>query len=195
MIKLNKDKNLITKEVPVLKGEHIILRKIKESDIDERFRIGRHNEFVHMCGGESISESQYPDRTVWEDWYEYNKDDKFFWIIEADGHCIGTAGFHNISDPDNSATYRIGIFDVNYHSKGIGTETTKLLLRYGFEVMKWHRIELKVLDYNKRGIRCYEKCGFRQEGILRDSAFIDGTYHSDIVMSILDYEYMDLYGV
>jgi len=55
--------------------------------------------------------------------------------------------------------------------------------------MKWHRIDLKVLDYNHRGIRCYEKCGFKKDGILRENALIDGKYYSDIVMSILDYEY------
>lgn len=58
--------------------------------------------------------------------------------------------------------------------------------------MKWHRIELKVLDYNKRGIRCYEKCGFKIDGILRENAFIEGKYCSDIVMSILDYEYEEM---
>jgi ribosomal-protein-alanine N-acetyltransferase len=52
-----------------------------------------------------------------------------------------------------------------------------------------HRIDLKVLEYNKRGIRCYEKCGFKLDGVLRDSAFIEGKYHSDLIMSILEDEW------
>ncbi len=67
-----------------------------------------------------------------------------------------------------------------------------MLLKFGFETMKWHRIDLKVLDYNLRGIHCYEKCGFKKEGKLRDSAFIDGEYYSDIIMSILDFEYQSM---
>ena len=55
--------------------------------------------------------------------------------------------------------------------------------------MKLHRVDLKVLDYNKRAIRCYEKCGFKIDGILRDSAFIEGSFHSDIIMSILEDEW------
>jgi ribosomal-protein-alanine N-acetyltransferase len=55
--------------------------------------------------------------------------------------------------------------------------------------MKLHRVDLKVLDYNKRAIRCYEKCGFKVDGILRDSAFIEGAFHSDIIMSILEDEW------
>lgn len=176
-------------KIPTIKGERIILRKIKPSDIDDRLAIGRHHEFVHMCGGETIAETEYPNRATWEKWYENQKDAEYSWIIEYNGKCVGTAGFHHISPEDNSATYRIGIFDSNLHSKGIGTEVTELLIKYGFEFCKWHRIDLKVLDYNLRGIKCYEKCGFKKDGVLRENAYIEGKYYSDIVMSILDYEY------
>ncbi|HBT64359.1 MAG TPA: GNAT family N-acetyltransferase [Ruminococcaceae bacterium] len=175
--------------VPEILGKDLILRRIQLSDIEDRFKIGRHHEFVHMCGGESLLKPEFPDKSVWVNWYESNKDTEYSWIIEKNGHCIGSAGFHHISTADNSATYRIGIFDPLYQSKGVGTEVTKLLLKYGFEQMKWHRIDLRVLEYNLRGIRCYEKCGFKKDGMLRENAFVEGKYYSDIVMSILDYEY------
>lgn len=178
--------------VPTLRGAQVILRKIREGDIDDRLAIGRHHEFVHMCGGETLPQPEYPERRVWEAWYESQKDAPFSWVIEYDGRCIGMAGFHALSPEDRSARYRIGIFDVRCHSRGIGTEVTRLLLEYGFRTMKWHRIDLKVLEYNRRAIRCYEKCGFQQEGLLRESAWIEGGYYADIIMSILDYEYADL---
>ncbi len=176
-------------EVPTIIGEKIVLRKIAPKDIEDRYRIGRHHEFVHMCGGESLKTPEYPDKSVWEDWYHRKKDEEYLWIIEKDGHCIGTAGFHHISNDDHCATYRIGIFDPACHARGIGTEVTMLLLEYGFRKMNWHRIELRVLDYNVRGIRCYEKCGFKKDGVLRENACIEGKYYSDLIMSILDYEY------
>lgn len=178
--------------IPTIWGNTVKLRQIKESDIDDRLSIGRQHEFVHMCGGETIQNTEYPPREVWVKWYEANKDKDFNWIIEYNGRCIGAVGFHHISTEDNSATYRIGIFDSTCHSKGIGTEVTKLLLDYAFSNFKWHRIDLKVLDYNLRGIKCYEKCGFKKDGVLRESAYIEGKYYSDIIMSILDYEYLTL---
>ena len=177
------------KTVPTITGEKITLRKIRETDIDDRLTIGRHNEFVHMCGGDSLATPEYPKRSVWENWYNRVKGQEYTWIIDLNGRCIGTAGFHNISQQDHSATYRIGIFDVQYLSKGIGSEVTRLLLAYGFQVKKWHRIELRVLEYNHRAIRCYEKCGFKIDGVLRENAYIEGKYCSDIVMSILECEY------
>ena len=180
------------KKIPVLRGSRITLRGVRESDIDDRLRIGRHHEFIHMCGGETLPEPEYPDRTVWEDWYNAVKEDPYAWIIELDGRCIGTAGFHQIAEEDRCATYRIGIFDPACMSNGYGTEATKLLVRYGFEEMHLHRIELKVLDYNRRGIRCYEKCGFSVDGILRENALIEGKFYSDIVMSLLEPEFRAL---
>ena len=46
-----------------------------------------------------------------------------------------------------------------------------------------------VLEYNHRAIACYKKCGFVQECVLRETAFVDGVWHDDILMSILEDEY------
>lgn len=175
--------------LPELSHQNVLLRNAKPSDIDDRFQIGRHHEFVHMCGGESLERPDYPPRSAWESWYENRKNAEYSWVIDVDGRCVGTAGFHQISKEDNSARYRIGIFDPALYGRGIGTAVTMLLLQYGFETMGLHRIDLKVLDYNHRAIRCYEKCGFQREGVLRESAYIEGKYYADILMGILDWEF------
>ena len=74
--------------------------------------------------------------------------------MEADVHCIGYTNFTTYQKPIVRRVYRIGIFDPNYQAKGLGTETTRLLLAYGFEIIQWYRIELRVLKYNHRAIRC-----------------------------------------
>lgn len=181
---------------PQLQGKQVLLRSVRKSDIDDRTAIGRHHEFVHMCGGESLPAPEFPDREVWENWYldqKRREENEYSWMIELEGRCIGCAGLHHFSAADKSATYRIGIFDPQHHSQGIGTEVTKLILQFGFETLRLHRIDLKVLDYNHRAIRCYEKCGFQTDGILRESAYIEGKFYSDIIMSILEDDYRNFY--
>lgn len=72
---------------------------------------------------------------------------------------------------------------------GIGTKVSAAVVNYGFEYLKLHKIYLRVLKYNTRAIKAYEKVGFIIEGEERDSAFIKGEYYNDIHMGILKSEF------
>lgn len=91
---------------------------------------------------------------------------------------------------DNKAKFSIEIYDNKFYGYGIGTEITKLVLNYAFEILGYHKVYLRVLEYNKRAIKCYENCGFIKEGIDREGAFINGSYFSDIYMGILSYDFL-----
>ena len=109
--------------------------------------------------------------------------------IETEGRLIGTAGFKNIDWITRSAEYGIAIYDSSYWNKGIGTEATKLMLKYGFEYLNLNRIWLRVFENNSRALRVYEKCGFIQEGRERQGRYYKGHYWDVIHMSILAEEY------
>lgn len=106
-----------------------------------------------------------------------------------DGLYIGTIRLHGINATDRRARLAIGIFDRQFWSHGYGTEAILLLLDHAFSTMGMHRVDLRVLAYNTRAIRAYEKCGFVREGVERESALVDGVWHDDIIMSILAHEY------
>ncbi len=55
--------------------------------------------------------------------------------------------------------------------------------------MNLHRVSLRVLDYNVRAQRCYEKCGFLVEGRARQERFRDGRWCDEILMAILQHEF------
>lgn len=105
------------------------------------------------------------------------------------GLCIGGIRLHSIAETDRRARLAIGIFDRRFWSHGYGTEAIRLLLAYAFSTMGLHRVDLRVLAYNTRAIRAYEKCGFIREGIERESALVDGVWHDDIIMSVLEHEF------
>lgn len=177
--------------VPVLRGARILLRPAVPGDIDDRHAVGSPDEFVYNCGGNRSENDPHPPRSVWEAWYGRQRQSPHTWHIEHEGRCIGACRLHHLSEPDRSATFAIGLFDVSRLSRGIGTEAGELVLAYAFDVLGLHRVDLKVLDYNGRAIRCYEKCGFRKDGLLRENAFIEGKFASDWVMSILEHEWRE----
>lgn len=107
----------------------------------------------------------------------------------ADRKYIGGIGLHNINWLSRNARLGIVIGDKEYWGRGFGTDAVKLLLGLAFEKMGLHRVELVVFTFNQRAITCYEKCGFRREGVLRDYVFKLGAFRDAVMMSILASEY------
>ena len=79
------------------------------------------------------------------------------------------------------------IGDTEYLGKGYGSEAVSMLAQFGFNDLNLHRIYLQVFASNQRAINAYNKCGFKQEGIARESAFIDGSWEDIITMGILEH--------
>lgn len=102
---------------------------------------------------------------------------------------IGTCGLHSHRDIYRSWEFRILIFDPRWIGKGIGEEATRLTVDYGFKRLNAHRIWLGVNEQNKGAVRCYEKVGFRLEGVLRDEIFVFGKYVNALRMGILEGEW------
>lgn len=55
--------------------------------------------------------------------------------------------------------------------------------------MNLHRVWLRVYSNNVRAIASYEKCGFKREGVLRETRWINGRYYDTVMMGILDEDY------
>jgi [ribosomal protein S5]-alanine N-acetyltransferase len=129
-----------------------------------------------------------------ERWYQHHASSPRSWVVEVEGRCIGSARLDDFDDANHRASYAAGLFDPTTWGRGYGTELTRLILRHAFEDLHLHRVDLIVLEYNHRAIACYRKCGFVQEGVLRESAMVAGEWHSDLQMSILEHEYRAVSG-
>lgn len=102
---------------------------------------------------------------------------------------IGTCGYWNTDSTQRNSEVIMMIGERNNLGKGYGTDAMKLLLEFGFNIRNLHSIRLRVYSFNERGIRSYEKCGFKQIGYFREAGRIDGEYYDEILMDILEHEY------
>lgn len=107
-------------------------------------------------------------------------------VIEdkTDGAFLGDLALLDVDPPNAGASVRIAL-GTRQTGKGLGTEAMRLLLAYAFNVVKLHRVQLDVFEFNERAIRSYEKCGFQQEGRLRDALHWDGQWYASLIMSVL----------
>lgn len=110
-------------------------------------------------------------------------------IETEEGARIGNISLFDIDWKDRHAELGITIGDKDHWNHGYGCDAIRAMLRLAFEEMNLHRVSLRVHEDNVRGIRCYEKAGFRREGTLRECVFREGTYLDMIVMSILRGEF------
>lgn len=178
-------------ELPRLFDRDIVLRPLLQSDVEARQRLGKDPEVARNFGMPTKRTAWAPmTREEAEDWYHRARSapDGVF-AIELAGQFIGTTSLHDVNPIDRRARFGIGIFDSAARGRGVGPRATRLVLGYGFEQLELHRIDLRVLEFNERGIRCYQRAGFTIEGRERDSALIDGVWHSDIIMSMLEHEF------
>ena len=86
----------------------------------------------------------------------------------------------------------IGIGETQYLSKGYGTDSMDVLLRFAFTEVNLKRVSLGVFEYNPRAIRSYEKAGFRHEGHLRHLLNKEGRRWNNLYMGILREEWLEL---
>lgn len=167
-------------------GEKIRLRPIEREDLPRFVRwFGDAETRRHLAVYLPFSLAQE------ERWFERLAErlesgrDVVLAVETRDGVHIGSAGLHAIDWKNRSAELGIAIGEKDYWNQGYGTDAVCTLLRLAFEEMNLHRVFLRVDEDNLRAVRCYEKCGFRKEGLLRDAVFREGVYHGQWIMSIL----------
>ena len=87
-------------------------------------------------------------------------------------------------------TYKQSNYSSNVYSIGI-TIGSRYWNKYLFEDLKAIKGELEVIVSNTRAIRCYKKCGFFEEKIIKNKCYVDGKYLDTIIMGILRNEMIE----
>jgi RimJ/RimL family protein N-acetyltransferase len=176
--------------LPVLTGKRVTLRRPREEDFAARLQLGADAEIFRMYGG-SRNDLRPMTEEAARRWVRRLIGLDYAWVIEA-GALIGQVRLDPVELRDKRAVLAIGIDDSAQLGKGLGSEAVALVLGYGFNVLKLHRISLRVAAYNLRAIRAYRKCGFAVEGRERETVLVDGIWYDDMMMGILDREYAEL---
>ncbi len=127
------------------------------------------------------------------EWYEGQskaEDEVAFTIYELETlRPIGNTGLHEVDHRNRRAAFGILIGEPRCRGRGLGTETTRLMLDYAFTALGLHSVMLTVFEFNPAGIRAYEKAGFKPIGRRRECRVMGGRVYDEIYMDCLAPEF------
>jgi len=173
---------------PVLSGERVTLRPFDARDASLIARIIDDPEVRKYTGASHLTFHQYDLEAVYA--ARATQPDRLDLAIvdKATGELVGEVVLNEWDRHNRSCNFRTMI-GPGGRDRGLGTEATRLIVDYGFEVIRLHRIHLFVYAFNPRAKRVYEKVGFTAEGVDRDALLYDGSWVDAIRMSLLDHEW------
>jgi len=165
-------------------GDRIYLRAIELSDKEVLLDIINDEVTEHELGGWSFPVSGLNQ----EEWIKSLKpNDSILRCMigkKEDDKAIGTVILSDIDYKNGTAEIHIKLGNQT-RSKGFGTETVNLISSYAFNELRLNCVYAHVNDYNEKSQKLFEKCGFKEDGILRDRIFKKGKYHSVHIYSLL----------
>lgn len=172
-------------KLTIITGKNIILRPITLDDTDLIVK-WRNNPSVEK---NFIFREKFT-KEMHENWMRTKVEagQVIQYIVEEkkSGRPIGSVYFRDINEAYNSAEFGIFIGEDGARGKGFGKEMTSLFVKYGFEFLGLHRIQLRLVKGNAAAARTYSSVGFRKEGEFRDMVKLGDEYRTVIFMSILD---------
>jgi len=118
--------------------------------------------------------------------------DLIYAIENADGIYLGNCAIEKIHWPAKHGRLSITIGNKKERGKGHGSRAINLLLDQAFNEHNLHRIYLIVAVDNQRGINLFKKCGFIEEGRLRDHYIINDNHVDMFIMGIIDNDFNKL---
>jgi RimJ/RimL family protein N-acetyltransferase len=177
-------------EAPVLERSKVRLRPLGEADVPLLARWYTDPEVVHWS---HLSEDPPELRTLdaHRERYRAIRDDsrRIPWCIETlEGTAIGDCGLVDVH-AHGRAELAITIGEKDWWARGYGTDAVRAVLDFAFDALLLRRVYLITDADNDRAIRCYEKCGFRREGLLRAHRLRDGRPLDMWMMAVLCEEY------
>lgn len=161
--------------------EEIALRIVEKDDTD--FLLKMFNDRNVM---DYWFEEAYFSRATIEDKIEKQSNDrknrKF--ILHKGDERLGFVSLLDIDLIHSRAEFAI-MLDPEKQGNGYALPATQHAINYAFNVLNVHKLYLIVDEVNEKAIHVYEKAGFKQEAVLKDEYYVNGSYHNIVYMSII----------
>ncbi len=167
------------------RGEQVILRAYEKTDLERAHQFFNDYEMMRFLRiGAIYPCSLEQEAEVIENLNKDKSKGYAFAIATLDGKYIGGCGYMDLDQKNATCMVGIVIGDKDYWGKGYGTDAMRVLLGFLFRELSLRKVQLGVFAYNVRGIKSYEKVGYKVEGVFKDQIQRDGIFHDEVRMAI-----------
>ena len=124
------------------------------------------------------------------DWLDQNirQAAQMLFIIRSlePARAIGFLIFKNFNLAFRSAEIGMRIGEEQDRGQGHGSRALALALDYAWNGLNLRRVSLTAFTGNKRAIAAYGRAGFKEEGVMRNAAYVGGQWHDVMMMAALN---------
>jgi RimJ/RimL family protein N-acetyltransferase len=175
----------------ILEGSKCILRPVSKDDSIIVYKWFNDKEIIDKIIGFrinfSLEESFYWCEKASR---ENNRDIK--WIIESRekaSSSIGFVGLYNVDLINKNAEIAIILGEREFRGRGIGEESLRLVCGFAFKYLGLNLISAQILSSNQPSLNLFRKIGFKEEGLLKNRIYRNGTWHDIVLMRLLSEEW------
>ena len=169
----------------------LILRRFSYADDEAMLKYWIADEKIQSMYAEPVYTTKEAVKELLDTYIgSYEKKDYYRWavILKETRECIGQIAYFLVDSKNHFAEIEYCIGSA-FQRRGYATEATKAVIRFGFEQMNLHKVQISTKEINAASKRVIEKCGFTYEGTLRDYFYINGSYMGRLYFSILQNEF------
>jgi len=172
----------------MLIGKHVSLFAVEKEDL-QHFRDWRNNPDFRKY----FREYRELNLAQQEKWFEEKvvKDNTTLMFSikrNDDNELLGCCGFVYINWVHRHAdlSLYVGWEDAYIDDKGYAEESCRLLLDYGFNELCLNKVWTEIYEFDDKKKTLYDKCGFHQDGLLRQNYWYDGKWWDSRILSVLN---------
>jgi RimJ/RimL family protein N-acetyltransferase len=179
----------------LLRGARVRLAALTHHDLPEIARWHQDAGFARLFDARPAAPKTSAALESWLEEYSRTSSGFVFAIRPlADETLLGIVELEGILWAHQHAWLSIAIGDPAHQGQGYGAEALGLALRFAFQELNLHRVQLTVFAYNARAIALYEKLGFVREGVYREHLQRDGQRHDMYLYGLLRHEWLAASG-
>ena len=168
-------------------GERVYLSPIDPDDFETYTKWLNDISITKNMGAHRLMISALSEK---EKLIEMSKAGNNYAIIKKENDVlIGNCSLMNIDYINKTAEFGIFIGEEENRNIGLGTESAKLLLEFGFRILNLNNIMLRVFSFNAGAIKAYIKAGLKEFGRRTGSQILNGKYYDEIYMEALANEF------